>query len=364
MAKRKHRVSRRQAMALQWMPLYEMADQVKELAPWEWMEETDIFGVQNPETGEIGFVSVMGMAGEHLSVCAYLGANALSQFLALEEIGKNRGDIPPWEMGNLLFTIPQIQASFDNRDLVEKEDSRIMRRLNLTYSGRNAFPLFRIIHPGCPPILLDMERIPFLIHILEQTLEVAPRFLEDSRLLYPEDVGDNQMYLLRVPQEQDGELVWTDVIQPIPTPAPQPVAFEVDVDTLEALKNVPRVGNAVEIDLFMMMTPVDDKREIRMFFPFILLIVDDESGQVLSHQTLSPLPSIDDMYAQVPQAVVELFLSNNFLPHEINTESPVVTAVLSDLFEELDVPVVERSFLPMINEVKAAMFSHFSDGFG
>ena len=47
--------------------LYQAAKQVKELAPWEWMTEGDLFGVQNPETKEIGFVSVMGELGEHFS---------------------------------------------------------------------------------------------------------------------------------------------------------------------------------------------------------------------------------------------------------------------------------------------------------
>jgi hypothetical protein len=44
-----------------WLGLYQAAMRVKEVAPWEWMTETDVFGVQEPETGELGFVSIMGM---------------------------------------------------------------------------------------------------------------------------------------------------------------------------------------------------------------------------------------------------------------------------------------------------------------
>jgi hypothetical protein len=32
----------------QWRRLYEAAVGVKELSPWEWMTETDVFGVQDP----------------------------------------------------------------------------------------------------------------------------------------------------------------------------------------------------------------------------------------------------------------------------------------------------------------------------
>lgn len=46
----------------EWRALYEAAIRFKELAPWQWMEELDIFGILNPESGEIGFASIMGMA--------------------------------------------------------------------------------------------------------------------------------------------------------------------------------------------------------------------------------------------------------------------------------------------------------------
>jgi len=32
--------------------LYDLAIRLKELAPWRWMEETDLIGIENPETGE------------------------------------------------------------------------------------------------------------------------------------------------------------------------------------------------------------------------------------------------------------------------------------------------------------------------
>lgn len=49
----------------QWRRLYEAAVRVKELSPWGWMTEGDVFGVRDPKTEKIGFVSVTGMLGEH-----------------------------------------------------------------------------------------------------------------------------------------------------------------------------------------------------------------------------------------------------------------------------------------------------------
>jgi len=63
--------------------LYEAAQAFKEQAPWEWMFEDEIFGVRNPETGYIGYASVMGRLGEHLALGVYLGSEGLIGFYQL-----------------------------------------------------------------------------------------------------------------------------------------------------------------------------------------------------------------------------------------------------------------------------------------
>lgn len=360
MARRNVRVSKRQAMAEKWRPLYEAAEQIRELAPWRWMREDEIFGVQNPETGEIGFVSVMGTLGEHLSIAVYLGVKAINQFWALEEIADSND---PWEIASRLFLIPQLQVSFEDREFVEKEDRGIMRKLKLKYRGRKAYPVFREIQPGSPPWLMDMGHIPFFTHVLKQTLDVASRYKEDGGLLYPDDVDGNEMYLLRVPEEQDGKIVWRDEIRPIPETEANMISVDIDSESAAALHNVPRVGNSVEIDLFMMTTPIQEKRDKRPYFPFSLLIVDADSGMILSHDLLSPQPSINEMYSEIPQKVINLLLGNNLLPYEVCTQSFEMTQLLTPLFEQLDTPVIRRPFLPMLNEAKEALRQHTRQGF-
>jgi len=47
-----------------WDRVFSAAEKIKEMKPWEWMAETDIFGIRIPETERIYFISVMGSAGE------------------------------------------------------------------------------------------------------------------------------------------------------------------------------------------------------------------------------------------------------------------------------------------------------------
>jgi len=55
----------------EWRALYEAAIKFKEIRSWNWMTDVDIFGVKNPENGEIGYCVILGSSGQiinhHLS---------------------------------------------------------------------------------------------------------------------------------------------------------------------------------------------------------------------------------------------------------------------------------------------------------
>ena len=44
----------------EWQELFAALREFKKTAPWRWMYNSDLFGVQNPESGEIGYCCVMG----------------------------------------------------------------------------------------------------------------------------------------------------------------------------------------------------------------------------------------------------------------------------------------------------------------
>ncbi|MEW5762522.1 MAG: hypothetical protein AB1776_04915 [Bacillota bacterium] len=53
--------------AARWKALYELSRRYREMAPWEWMGNNELFGVRDPETGETGYCSVIGALGEGVS---------------------------------------------------------------------------------------------------------------------------------------------------------------------------------------------------------------------------------------------------------------------------------------------------------
>src|SRR5215510_7837899 len=244
-------MSEKTPTAEEWGRIYAAARRVKEMAPWEWMMEDEVFGVRNPERDEVGFVSVMGAGGEHFAVALYQGAVALYDFLALSEADSVEAE--------RVLEIPQLQASFEDRGHLQKEDRDIIKKLGLKFRGANSWPMFRNYAPGLFPWFLTSSEARFLTVALEQLLVVAPRFRDDEKIISGAGEGE---FLVRVPRVESARLAWEDKIMRVPEPEEKKVApAPIDPQLLESLKQLPEVTNVIEIEALMMPIPAREKKE-------------------------------------------------------------------------------------------------------
>jgi hypothetical protein len=322
----------------EWRRLYEAAIQLKRQAPWEWMTEADNFGVQDPDTGELSFVSVMGMLGEHFAIALYPGAGAFHQFLRLEEAGN-------LATPEAVLEIPQVQASFEDRDMLQQRDREIIKSLGLKFRGRNAWPLFRTYSPGFLPWFLDREEARILAYGLEQLLEVAPRFREEPGLLHPAEVGS---FLIRTSRRDGSSLVWTDVIRPVPPPEDAAIPVVIDPGALESLKDVPIKAFSLEIDVFMVPSEVREKGA-RPYFPYMLLMVEAGSGFAMGFELLKAHPSLQDMWGRVPDHVVQKLAGLGTMPAEVRVSSPLLFQVLQPVTGQLGLNITQTDHLPALD---------------
>lgn len=333
----------------QWRRLYEAAVLVKELSPWEWMTETDVFGVQDPETGEIGFVSVLGLLGEHFGVSLYPNPRALYDFWALEEAGP---EINP----DALLEIPQLQASFEDRDQLDNRDREVIKELGLKFRGRKEWPMFRSYRPGFLPWFLEAEEARSLAEALDQLLEVAPRFREDRSLLVPED---ESTYLVRVPHQEGGTRVWADTVMEVPPPEPVSIQIEMNSEALESLESLPQSGHEFEMDLFMFPAPIQGEKGDRPVFPYMLLVVDAGSGMVVGTELLEPVPSLEAMWGSVPLAVTRQLAGLGIRPEQVTVDSELLFRLLQPLAEASRFELERSPFLPALHEAREALFESF-----
>ncbi len=335
--------------------LYEVAGRVKELAPWTWMDEADIFGVQNPETGEIGFVSIMGMAGEHFAVALYQGAAALYDFWELES-----GDALVNPMG--LLDIPQLQASFEDRDMLAKQDRDVIKKLGLKFRGANAWPMFRSYAPGLMPWFVTATEARFLACALARTLEVAPRLKAQPDLLDIENDEAGERYLVCVPQGQGESLVWTEQLVRIPAPEPEIIPIVLDMEVADQLKQLPRRQLELEIDLLSLPMPIGEKGE-RPYRPYLLMLADARSGMVVGFELMKPEPSVTGMHGQIPMKLAGWLAQAGVIPALISVRSELLLELLDPLANILNVKLGQSDSLPSLEAAMDAMLGMMGGDF-
>jgi hypothetical protein len=331
----------------EWRNLYQAAMRLKEVAPWQWMSETDVFGVQNPETGELGFVSVMGELGQHLALALYLGAKGLYNFWAYQQ----DESAPP----EALLSLLHLQAAFQDRDLLSQKDRDVARELGLKFRGRQAWLMFRSYRPGFFPWYLEAWEARFLTIALEQAVEVALRFKQNPALL---STRDDQSYLVRVSRREGDALVWEDQVVAVPPPEPETMPVVMDLEALERVRRLPRSQLTLEMDFFVMDVPMRDKGD-RPVFPYMLLLVDRDSDMILTGELLTPERGLLQMWGELPLKLVYEFERIGVVPKRIAAREPLLIQLLGTLVEELGFEVTSKGRLRSLERAKRYLLQRF-----
>lgn len=264
----------------EWESLYEVAGRFKELACWKWMEDVDMFGVHNPETGTIGYCSVLGSLGKAYGMIVFQGLEGLQ--LNFEAMNPEIGSDPLTIACRQSF----LSLSYSDRAELEPPDLDVIKSLGLKYRGRNAWPLFRSYRPGFAPWFLeDWEARQFTITLL-LAIDIAQRVKDAPDALTG---PDESLFMVMKAREEETSMVWQgqwlrpdDVEEPNAHYFPDKLSF--DGKRLAAIRESAQILNTVwEVDFDLIPTTVMD--DGRPYVPFLLLILEKESGLVLHSHT-------------------------------------------------------------------------------
>jgi hypothetical protein len=353
------------------------------LAPWEWMEETDLFGVQDPVTGEIGFVSVMGALGEYRAIAVYRGIEGLLGWIDFHSALELDPELP--DAARLLLETPHLHVSFSDSALFEKRDRDLLKGVGLKFTGGR--PLFRSSRPGYHPWYVTREEARLLIHTLSQTFIIAERLAEDpDSLVFSED-GEHATFLVRVSHEQGSdnhpsgygtpaemlgrgprsappgtpELVWEDRIQKISLRRPQMVPLAIEAAVLSKLQRLTQTQLEMEADLFMGPGAVG-KRGDRPAAIYMLMLADHESGFIFGFEAMAAEQGLAAMYADAANRLARFFLKAQLLPKRLMIRSDRLFELLEPLTQKLNIELFRADELPAIEEAAEAIFEQFGSG--
>lgn len=327
-----------------WARLYQAAIRIRESAPWEWLDEGQIFGVQDPDSGEIGFVSIMGSLGEHYAVASYTGSTGLYGFWSLQRMDTVSD-------AGMVLEVPQLQVSFEDRSILTPKDLHVIKQLDLKFRGRGAWPMFRSYRPGYFPWYLESDEIRAFTYVLEQTLAVVARAKGDPDLLEP---GDDTSYLVRVAEDKGGVLVWDDHVVSVMPPEPESVSVPMDMAALNLLKGLPKSQVSLEVDLSFFPGRIGAKGE-RPQYAYVLMLVDSNSGFVFGGELLSPDPTFVEMCGTIPMVVARTLAGHRLRPREIRVRSQTLLPWLRLLGDDLGFKMTQRSRLPRLDEARDSL---------
>ncbi len=319
-----------------WKDLYDAAIEFKNTAPWDWMHDSDLFGVKDPVSGETGYCCIMGAAGEHYALGLYLGSEGLDGLLRILS-----GEFSELK-DEALYIQKCLMASFEDRKYLQKHDLQQIKALGLKFRGSNAWPMFRNYTPGLVPWYLTGEEAKFLTIALQQAIDVSQRFKKDIGLMSPPSSGQ---FLVRVPDKHGESIVWKDEwLEPSPLKKEEPPVMPVDETTLSRLKKARLQSRGIwEMDFFHIPAPVWEKGE-RPYYPYMSMLVDHNTAIILNFE----MEKRSGHKSKFPVKFADFIERVRVMPEELLVKRHDVYGLLEPLATKLGIEIKMVESLPAL----------------
>ena len=215
-----------------WKELYEAVKWLQNLQAWEWMQENELFGVEDPKTGEIGYCLVLGKRVLYDTFIIFLGEAALYQYAST--LFQNHAEklLDPESFRDRQDCIVVSYEPEMNLDSFDRELIRVFGHLQLkneeNQKENNAkWPKFRIYSSNFPSSKsFTRKQIIFLKHIFQQACDIVIRVQKNAlSLIEPMSLSDiflnylNDLeFLICKPTIIGTKIRWTDSWSTIPVP--------------------------------------------------------------------------------------------------------------------------------------------------
>jgi hypothetical protein len=287
--------------------LFDAADAYRDLAPWQWMQDNQLFGIVDPATGTKSYCTVMGSLGDYLALGLYPGQNGYRSYVSLFGEGTDE-DSDPQEA---VYSQDCLVAAFEYPEELNEEDLMLARSLGRDYGTDRAWPDFRSYQPGMAPWVPNLAETTLLTQALEQAVIVAQRVKENPELVKAFKPGDGADILFR--KLENGE--WQDVYLPTDPPvnlSPQQLRFDAEA-VQQAVAGLEKSDAIWLFESFFLPAPIMEEEDTRPYFPKAMVMMDLQSGQILG---LDAVRAREVETASV-DSILEIFQHFEAIPSEI-----------------------------------------------
>ncbi len=331
-----------------WRDLYQAAEYFKGLKCWEWMCDTNLFAVQNPADGEIGYCVILGNNREIYALVVYLGTEGFMGYLKILN-----GEVGPYD-AEMVHVQKCLMASFEDRSYLEKVDINIIKELGLKYHGLKNWPFFRSYYPGYYPWYLNKKEIGFLTVALEQAGEIALRYRDNPSMLLKKN---EDTYLMRV-KDQDNKGLWTDrwikVDRHVSKKIVCPPVDELRIKKVS--KNAKRRSVIWLTDIFYSPFPIQSAKSKRPYYPYICLWVDAQSKEIIDYKLLEE----HEYPGGYQNNLIDIMERIGVLPQRIYVSKNKAYSILNPVAEKMNVKLILKGNLLPLDNAKKSIYQYFS----
>lgn len=318
----------------QWKALYEAADHIIKLSPWEDFWDTDLVVIQSEHNKEPVFLSIAGRGVAGRGVTMYEGRQGLEDFDLTE--GTKGSDDPLAS-----FALREqccLEFKLCDQEDVPQEQRDMIKELGLSFPGRGKCPCFLSWKKAYAPWTPDKQEISSMKEALLR-LEEAVKDVRDGLVKVRYERGE---FLWRSYIPEKGE--WHTLSAPIPDGKRKyPLAKLRSTAQVEAVTARPRSIYELCMDLFYMNAEVVEEGYDRPFFPRAFLVMEKRSKMIVNMQVLEP----EDSEVSAILHFLLNYVMKNGKPRAVYARNPWIFAALTDTCEKCDIPLLSSELEEM-----------------
>ncbi len=318
----------------QWEALYEVAVNLKKLAPWRALADTDILVLQLPGQSEPVYCSIMGQGDMSYGIAVYPGNESLVRLYRIIDQDAYSQELLMLEQNCLV-------CNFGGREEIEAGDRAVMKQLGLRFRGQGQWIYFRAMKPGQFPWFLDAEQAELLTAALQNLAMLCLCYME-GKLKVDFDAGET----LKRWYDPEKE-TWMNAVIPMPMPKMQRTLDLQDDLLLARLKQSKKTPVRLEADSFYLPLPVQEDKLAPPVGVHMALLVDKDSGLVLDQQFAGP---DDPDHVAAPSMLVNYMVEHG-RPAAVYVRSSWIGSLLRNTCKAVGVRLVENEGIPVLDSL-------------
>ena len=313
---------------------YKKSVEFQKLEPWKWMDESNVFGVENPESKEIGYCSILGMAGKHFALAIYLGTEGLNSYKELY------ADAYQDEVERIISQLC-LMIGFEHKDDLEEWDLVMLDKAGVKKPFKNKYPQSSKFTPSYLTQPMNKDEILFSTLAIEQAIIIAKKFKENNQILSSKSP---QKYFVRVNgvSRNDWKTEWKMPNKIVKNKS----HFLMDEVRAQKIKMKQYHQSGVwEMSVLHMPSPVTEK--IPYYLPVVIIFAKEGDAPIIGSETLKSYNYKDNLI----QALFNTIEKNNCIPTKIVTKRKDVFDIIEKAASTLSIDIEVVNDIPLSEHI-------------